>query len=98
MPTNPAPQAAPKAEHPAQDVKKSEGGLFAAIGKWFKSLFSNSEEETEKEQEEKKAAQSAAITVVITTTVAEAITNVVVTTLVINALQTLKRKKINTNT
>ncbi|MGB0842723.1 MAG: ribonuclease E, partial [Pseudoalteromonas shioyasakiensis] len=57
MPTTPAPQAAPKAEQTTPAAKKSEGGLFAAIGKFFKSLFSNAEEEAEKEQEEKKAAQ-----------------------------------------
>ncbi|TMO38124.1 ribonuclease E, partial [Pseudoalteromonas sp. S4491] len=57
MPNTPAPQAAPKAEQTTPAAKKSEGGLFAAIGKFFKSLFSNAEEEAEKEQEEKKAAQ-----------------------------------------
>ncbi|TMO42153.1 ribonuclease E, partial [Pseudoalteromonas sp. S4389] len=57
MPTTPAPQAAPKAEQATPAAKKSEGGLFAAIGKFFKSLFSTTEDETEKEQEEKKAAQ-----------------------------------------
>ncbi|MEL7287042.1 MAG: ribonuclease E/G, partial [Pseudomonadota bacterium] len=57
MPTTPAPQAAPKAEQAAPAAKKSEGGLFAAIGKFFKSLFGAAEDESEKEQEEKKAAQ-----------------------------------------
>ncbi|MEL0603551.1 ribonuclease E [Pseudoalteromonas undina] len=52
MPSTPAPQA--KVDKPAAPVAvpKVEGGLLAAIGNWFKSLFS-SESEEEKQAKEK---------------------------------------------
>ena len=52
MPSTPAPQA--KVDKPAAPVAvpKVEGGLLAAIGNWFKSLFSGESEE-EKQAKEK---------------------------------------------
>ncbi|MEM5510192.1 ribonuclease E [Pseudoalteromonas sp. AS71] len=56
MPSTPAPQAAPaKAAAPAAVVQtKTEGGLLAAIGNWFKSLFASESEEDKKEAVEKE--------------------------------------------
>ena len=56
MPSTPAPQAAPaKAVEPAAVAQtKTEGGLLAAIGNWFKSLFASESEEEKKEAVEKE--------------------------------------------
>ncbi len=56
MPSTPAPQAAPaKAVAPAAPVQtKAEGGLLAAIGNWFKSLFASESEEEKKAAVEKQ--------------------------------------------
>jgi len=56
MPSTPAPQAAPaKAVAPAAPVQtKTEGGLLAAIGNWFKSLFASESEEEKKAAVEKQ--------------------------------------------
>ena len=56
MPSTPAPQAAPaKAVAPAAVVQtKTEGGLLAVIGNWFKSLFASESEEDKKEAVEKE--------------------------------------------
>ncbi|MBA6408244.1 ribonuclease E [Pseudoalteromonas sp. 5Ae-yellow] len=56
MPSTPAPQSAPaKAVAPAAVVQtKTEGGLLAAIGNWFKSLFASESEEDKKEAVEKE--------------------------------------------
>ncbi|WMS92119.1 ribonuclease E [Pseudoalteromonas sp. HL-AS1] len=56
MPSTPAPQATPaKAVEPAAVAQtKTEGGLLAAIGNWFKSLFASESEEEKKEAVEKE--------------------------------------------
>ncbi|GAA69088.1 ribonuclease E [Pseudoalteromonas sp. BSi20429] len=55
MPSTPAPQAAPTpVAQPVITETKTEGGLFEAITKWFKSLFASETVEEKKEAVEKE--------------------------------------------
>ncbi|MBH0060496.1 MULTISPECIES: ribonuclease E [unclassified Pseudoalteromonas] len=55
MPSTPAPQAAPTpVAQPVVTETKTEGGLFEAITKWFKSLFASETVEEKKEAVEKE--------------------------------------------
>ncbi|MBH0038426.1 ribonuclease E [Pseudoalteromonas sp. SWN166] len=55
MPSTPAPQAAPApVAQPVVTETKTEGGLFEAITKWFKSLFASETVEEKKEAVEKE--------------------------------------------
>ncbi|MBH0026969.1 ribonuclease E [Pseudoalteromonas sp. SWN29] len=55
MPSTPAPQATPTpVAQPVVTETKTEGGLFEAITKWFKSLFASETVEEKKEAVEKE--------------------------------------------